>query len=305
MVYRATGKGKVEIYHDSPDIVIARLYNFDFDDFHGFKYRPLKKEHKEFLSKKIIPLTKDDGVVWMEGSASKIGEDPWNMTLSRVRVGAVLDFLLSQGVQLEQMQTQAVGEEKAQEHALDDEKDRAVVIYVRPNYKPHVPEPPPKKVPKASLAFKIAIVAEPTPAQQKAIDQFKRGKWLYDKAANDQFAILIWDQEKGDAALYYYMGMGLVRSKGFDYPKLVNGHGPWSNFNTEKKMNSAQFGRFCRFTSGHIGPVNFTWIYLTTPRSINNVYTQIDSGASNYSASGQISIGDLYRVAIYSSFNEP
>ena len=75
-MFRATGPGKVDLDLDFSGVGVlkALLYNFDFDDFAGLKYRELKPEHKKFLGEKVAPLLANNrGQAWMQGSASRIG----------------------------------------------------------------------------------------------------------------------------------------------------------------------------------------------------------------------------------------
>ncbi len=73
--------------------------------------------------------------IWMQGSASRIGTDSWNTTPSQVRVGSVLQFLADNGATLEQIQSNAIGEQDAKLQAPDDERDRSVFLWVYPRFK--------------------------------------------------------------------------------------------------------------------------------------------------------------------------
>src|SRR5690349_16779170 len=111
-MFRATGDGKVDVLFDasSANILEALLWNFDFDDFAGYKYRPLKVQHQKFLAERVIPLLEGGkGDIWLQGSASRIGTADWNMTLSQVREGAVVQFLQANGIGPDQIRTDAVG----------------------------------------------------------------------------------------------------------------------------------------------------------------------------------------------------
>ena len=130
------------------------------------KYHPLKDAHASFLADKVVPLLENDsGTIWMQGSASRIGSNAWNMETSQTRVGRVTDFLSRKGITPEQMQPYAVGEELAAKHSEDDPRDRSVTLWVAPRFKfdpPRPPKPPlqvPRKLP-VSQNFKIAFLAE-------------------------------------------------------------------------------------------------------------------------------------------------
>ncbi len=149
-MYQATGPGRVEIVTDDKvtGTLEALLYNFDFDDFSGHKFHPLKTAHANFLSSRVFPLIEGNrGNIWLRGSASKIGETDWNMTLSMVRAGQVQAFLLDGGIKSEQIVANAVGESLAKRHSEDDPRDRGVYLWVRPNASVRPPLPtrvPPK-----------------------------------------------------------------------------------------------------------------------------------------------------------------
>lgn len=107
----------------------ALLYNFDFDDFYGHKMRPLKEAHAKFLDKRVVPLQEGGkGHIWIRGSASRIGTGEWNMTLSQVREGTVQAYLLDRGISADQIEVEAVGSSLTAHHALDDARDRSVLI---------------------------------------------------------------------------------------------------------------------------------------------------------------------------------
>ena len=58
MVYHATGKGEVDAHlaFEAAGVIKALLYNFDFDDFAVYMFRPLKDQHAKFLSDHVVPL---------------------------------------------------------------------------------------------------------------------------------------------------------------------------------------------------------------------------------------------------------
>jgi outer membrane protein OmpA-like peptidoglycan-associated protein len=110
-VFRATGSGQYDVLFDAStaNIMEALLYNFDFDDFDGHKFRHLKTEHSKFLPERVVPLLESrKGNIWIQGSASRIGSADWNMTLSQVREGQVQAFLLDNGVSPDQIRVDAV-----------------------------------------------------------------------------------------------------------------------------------------------------------------------------------------------------
>src|ERR1035438_2990992 len=106
-MFRATGPGKREDKCSFPGIIHALLYNFDFDDMQG----SLKAEHQKFLREKVVPILKNDnGQIWMQGSASRIGAYDYNKKLSDIRVHRVADFLTANSnVTSKRMQTDAIG----------------------------------------------------------------------------------------------------------------------------------------------------------------------------------------------------
>lgn len=149
-MFRATGPGKIEVDSSwsGAGTLKASLYNFDFDDFADRKIRALKAEHVAFLNDKVLPLLENNrGNIWLEGSASRVGTNAWNMVTSQTRESRVAAFLADHGVNWEQMRVDAVGEEVANllKHSEDDPHDRGVTIWVLPRDKAHVPLP--KRVP--------------------------------------------------------------------------------------------------------------------------------------------------------------
>jgi hypothetical protein len=149
-MFRATGPGKVDLdlSWSGVGMLKALLYNFDFDDFADRKIRALKSEHIAFLADKVLPLLENNrGNVWLEGSASRMGANAWNMETSQTREGRVAAYLADHGVNWDQMQVDAVGEEVANKlkHTEDDPRDRSVTIWVLPRINVNVPLP--KRVP--------------------------------------------------------------------------------------------------------------------------------------------------------------
>ncbi len=148
-MFRATGPGRVEVDASWSGIgtLKALLYNFDFDDFADRTFRPLKPEHVAFLADKVVPLLENNrGNIWLQGSASRVGPNSWNMEISQTRVSRVAAYLTDHDIRFDQMQVDAVGEELANKlkHSEDDPRDRSVTIWVLPKTSP---VPPPKRVP--------------------------------------------------------------------------------------------------------------------------------------------------------------
>lgn len=302
-MFRETGPGKVDVGLDFSGVGVLRawLWNFDFDDFADHKYRGLKAEHSAFLKQKVVPLLEDDvGQIWMTGSASRIGTADWNMTLSSNRVITVAKYLSEQGINAEQMQTDAIGNTQTASHKLDDAHDRSVFlwvlpkIYFEPIVKPEIPrEVPPK--PKVSRHFKIAMVIEVDGsisfAAREVVRKLVKGRIGAGIAlASALFAI--WDTENNLKCTYVYAAIGL--GFGLTLPKTGGRsgttHGDWNSFTTEKPISCAQFGRTMRFTTIGIGALSKNWIRLETPRGVNDVYmtihtgTTIGGGAATYPA---------------------
>jgi hypothetical protein len=72
-MFRATGPGQYDIMSESPAAYVleALVYNFDFDDFDGHKFRPLKIAQTNFLEEHVLPLM-DGGKarIWIQGAFS-------------------------------------------------------------------------------------------------------------------------------------------------------------------------------------------------------------------------------------------
>src|SRR5262245_66357754 len=88
-MYRATGAGKLKVILDKGvGSLEALLYNFDFDDFNGRQFRPLKVEHTKFLDEKVLGLLANHrSTVWLQGRASRIGTNARNLETSMTRAG--------------------------------------------------------------------------------------------------------------------------------------------------------------------------------------------------------------------------
>jgi hypothetical protein len=300
MVFRATGPGKIEIdpEYSSAGVVKALLYNFDFDDFAEYKWRDLKIEHTNFLVDKVIPLlANDSGNIWMQGSASRIGTNKWNMQLSDSRVTNVGNFLYGRGIQFEQMQMKAVGEELAGGHSEDDPRDRSVLLWVHPKEK-HDPPPKPKvpSRPLASRYFKITMITGLSVSQALNVGKIFRGAKLGGGLAVDGIFFMVWDYRNHISCLYVYIGLGLGAGVSFTPKVSATTHGPWTAFTTEKPMSCWQFGRWARFTSAGAFSSSVNWITLETPKGIDNVSSlAIDTGTT-LGAGMSSTVGDFIRV---------
>lgn len=318
-MFRATGPGKIEIdsSYSGVGVLKALLYNFDFDDFADMKYRELKPEHKKFLTEHVAPLlAHDHGLAWMQGSASRIGTPGWNKILSQNRVVTVAGFLTSQGVDADQMQLDAVGEELAEKanHAQDDERDRSVTVLVQPKVQVH-DTPPPRKVPpkpKVSRQFKIAMLGDVSVAKlldltKKLVNGSKLAKRLSKVkggVAGDVGIYMVWDTTNNLACTYVYIGLGI--GAGITSTPSVSAtlHGPWNTFTTEKPIGCWQFGRWARFTTASVIKWSVNWLTLETPRGVDNVNFRIDTGTT-LGAGASTTVGDFIRVTKPESFSGP
>jgi hypothetical protein len=252
-MYRPTGEGKWEAILDLEyaGIVEALLYNFDFDDFYEYKFRPLKTEHKNFLKDHVIPaLAKEYGYVWMRGSASRIGTADWNMELSRNRVMRVAGFLMENGIDAEKIETNAIGNRRAMEHALDDERDRGVFLFVYPKFEFH-PEPkrqiPQKKA--VSTRFKIAGLTSISKGLE--VKAFKYLGHLIKAVGKLDIVIgptadvnffIIWDTTNNLSCLYLYVGVGVSIGVDTHIPVGSTIKGDWTAFTTKAPIFVSQFG---------------------------------------------------------------
>ena len=218
-----------------PGMIRATLYNFDVDG------DQLKPEHRIFLQTTIAPLLQgDNGHLWMQGSASKSGSNAHNMLLSRRRVSNAAQFLRSLGILDRQMQLDVVGEELAQNHALEDASDRSVALFVLPVAK-ESPSPP-KKVPpppRVSTEFKIRLLG----ALSGSAGPFQVEDCFFQIA----------DKKNNLTSFYVYssggVGKGLI--KGLNLSATMKG--PWNDFTTSSAIRVSQFGGATRFTTGGTG----------------------------------------------------
>jgi hypothetical protein len=249
-----TGKIHVDPRYAQPGMIKAALYNFDVDG------DQLKPEHRIFLQTKIAPLLQgDNGHIWMQGSASKSGSNAHNMGLSRRRVANAAQFLRSLGILDRQMQLDAVGEELAQSHALEDANDRAVGLLVLPVAKesPSPPKniPPP---PRVTTEFKIRLLG----ALSGSAGPFQIENCFFQIADKKNNLTSFYVFSSGGA------GKGLI--KGLNLSATMKG--PWNDFTTNSPIRVSQFGGATRFTTAGAG--NWTSNHLNMmglPRSVSTV----------------------------------
>jgi hypothetical protein len=304
-MFKATGKGKIDVLADTPSagVLIALLYNFDFDDFYMRQWRPLKTEHTKFLLEKALPLLENDrGAVWLQGSASRIGTNPWNMETSMVRASRIQQLLANSGVNHDQIQPDAIGEEGAVNHALDDERDRSVKMWVFPKFK--YDPPPPRRVPPKPLIstkFKIAMLTG-----LSASHAAKHAKWLKMKFgagfAIDVNFFIVWDTKNNLSCMYVYVGLGI--GLGLALPIGATTPGPWNEFETDAPMSVWQFGRWARFTTAGAGSKSVNYIHIETPKGVSNVYETINTGTT-MGAVMSSTVGDFIRIEGPARFTGP
>jgi hypothetical protein len=300
-VYRPTGQGQHDVFFklDGANVMEARLSNFDFDDFADKKIRPLKKDHSDFLSEQVVPLLEDNkGNIWLQGSASRIGQSGWNMTLSMVRAGAVQAFLLDNGAQQDQIVADAVGNTLTARHGLDDPEDRSVFLWVYPRITLHRP---PKKVPRPPLTrqFKIAVDGQYPKRWVMHHQNISLGAKILGKLVKkipispNDVPFLILDTENRLACRYVYIdvGIGFSSTIGSSGPEL---HGPWTSFVTDKPIGCWQFGRGAHMTSLAGGKNNKNYIHIETPEGLKDVDAEVDTGGGVIGAEGHFGIlGDF------------
>jgi hypothetical protein len=320
-MFRLTGPGQVQVdvRWSGAGVLKALLYNFDFDDFADRKFRPLKPEHNKFLNDEVVPLLENDrGNIWMQGSASRIGTNFWNMTLSQTRVGRVQAYLADQEIGFDQMEVDAVGEEVANKlkHTEDDPHDRSVTIWVLPKLK--FDPPPPKRVPpkpKVTRAFKIAMVTDLSASylvnlekKLAALGRSGLGKALSKGkggVALDFGVFIVWDTTNNLSCLYVYIGIGLAAGLTFTPSGSATTHGPWNKFTTEKPIGCWQFGRWSRFTTAGVAKWSVNWITIETPKGVDNVESlRIDTGTT-LGLGASTTVGDFIRVDGPSVFAGP
>ncbi|HJZ92230.1 MAG TPA: OmpA family protein [Gemmataceae bacterium] len=306
-MFRATGAGKVQVILDNgAGSLEALLYNFDFDDFIGRQFRPLKAEHTKFLDEKVLGLLANDrSAIWLQGRASRIGTNAWNMETSMTRASRVQAYLYDNGVSVDQVQPDAIGEEGAATHAEDDERDRSVLLWVYPKFKDD-PKPPPRRVPprpKVSRHFKLAMLTGISVSQSAKIAKFLRGK-VARGVAVDAIFFIVWDTTNNLSCIYVYVGLGLGVGLSFTPKVSATTHGPWNSFTTSKPIGVWQFGRWSRFTSAGTWNWSLNWITIETPRGVANVYERIDTGTT-LGAGASTTVGDFIRIEGPSPFTGP
>jgi hypothetical protein len=291
-LFRETGPGEVDLDLDFSGIGVlkALLWNFDFDDFAGYKFRGLKEKHAKFLKEKVVPLLENDaGQIWMTGAASRIGTAGWNMTLSQNRVITVANYLSKMGIGGEQMQTDAIGNTHAAKHRQDDDRDRSVMlwvlpkIYFEPIVKPHLPRAVPPK-PKVSKHFKIALAMELDVSlalkARQLLTKLAKGRF----GAGVSFAGMVWvivDTENRLQCTYVYAAIGLGVSLTMPWGNMSGTtYGDWTSFTTEKPISCSQFGNTMRFTTIGIGSLSRNWVLIETPPGVSDVYITVSTGTT-------------------------
>jgi hypothetical protein len=301
-MFRATGQGKYDILFDASiaNTLEALLYNFDFDDFYGHKFRPLKTEHSKFLAERIVPLLEGGkGNIWIQGSASRIGNSGWNMTLSQVREGQVQAFLLDNGISAEQIRVDAVGSTLTEHHALDDPHDRSVLLWVYPKFEINKPPKivPPR--PKISRLFKIAVDGQNPARWAKKSREFSWAQKVFKKIVKKlplselDLPFIVWDTTNHLACRYIYIDVnfGFSFTIGEDLPQP---HGPWTPFMTEKPIGCWQFGPAARLTRDGAWKTAAAWIHIETPAGVSDVNAKIDLGIAVKGAAGSFALaGDF------------
>lgn len=308
-MFRATGPGKVDVLYDDvhgSGRLEALLYNFDFDDYYGRQVRPLKAEHARFLDDKVLGLLADGRTqVFLEGRASRIGTNAWNMETSMIRASRVQAYLYDNGASADQVQPNATGEELAVAPD-DDERDRSVRLWVHRKLEDDR-KPPPRRVPprpKVSRHFKIAMLTGISLSQGAKI-----AKWLKGRAARgaalDAIFFIVWDTTNNLSCVYVYVGVGLGIGASFTPKVSVTAHGPWNAFTTEKPIGVWQFGRWSRFTSAGAFKWSVNWITIETPKGVDNVSSlRIDTGTT-LGGGATTTVGDFIRIEGPSAFSGP
>ena len=258
---RRTGSGKIDVdsRYSGPGMIKALLYNFDIDG------NNVKPEHRLFLQNEVTPLLQGDhGHIWMQGSASKSGTNAYNMALSRHRVHNIAIILRTAGVLDRQMQLDAIGEEQAQAHKMEDETDRAVALVVIPVAKKS--PPPPKKIPPpppVSTEFKIRLLG----ALAGSAGPFQVENCFFQIA----------DTKNNLTSFYVYsaegVGKGLI--KGLNLSATMKG--PWNDFKTNSAIRVSQFDGAARFTTGGVGPWTSNHLNMMgLPKGVSTVPTVLD-----------------------------
>jgi hypothetical protein len=179
-----TGPGKVEELsapHGRNDLVQgALLFNFDLDD------DVAKPEHRQWLDVNAVPLLRahNGARAFLNGTASRVGAAAHNRDLSRRREEDVKRFLTSKGVSSGRLTTTFSGADLSSSKLKDDERDRAVCVWLqvagagKPRVFPRKPFPPdtlraPPELgtPRLHLGFALgagAILADAVPSLSSA-----------------------------------------------------------------------------------------------------------------------------------------
>lgn len=255
-----TGPGKINIgnRYAGPGMIKALLYNFDIDG------DSIKMEHRTFLQTKVVPLLQNGrGHIWMQGSASRSGGNQYNIQLSRRRINNVAVVLRSFGIASNQMQLDAIGEEEAHAHAMEDELDRAVALIVIPMAKDSPPPlrriPPP---PPVNTQFKIrmlgGLVGSAGPFQVE----------------NCFFQIS--DTRNKITAFYTYSSEGVGKGlPGLNLSATMKG--PWNDFTTNLAIRVSQFEGAARFTTGGGGPWTSNHLNMMgLPKGVSTIPAVLD-----------------------------
>jgi hypothetical protein len=286
---KLTGPGRIEVdpKYAGPGKLKALLYNFDFD---GDK---VKAEHSDFLGSRVVPLLENDrGQIWMQGSASRVGANAYNMELSKRRVRQVADFLKSRGIRETQMQLNAVGEEMAVGHALDDERDRAVALLVYPRHRIDPPPPPqPPKPPPVSSTFKVRLLGEVSVGKTVRVVKLLKAKLGAGPAADAMFFEIL-DTTNRQSAFYLYVGGGI----GAGFMSVSATHvGPWNDFRTSKPISAADFEGFTRFTTAGGGPYTMNFLNMCgTPPGVDDVYLEFFQTGTTFGAGLSTTVGNMW-----------
>ena len=237
----------------------ALLYNFDVDG------DTVKAEHRLFLQSKVVPLLAGDlGHIWMQGSASRSGTNVYNMELSKKRVRNIAAILRGGGILDRQMQLDAVGEEQAVGHKLEDETDRAVALVVIPVAKES--PPPPRKIPPpppVTTDFKIRLLG----GLAGSAGPFQVENCFFQIA----------DTKNNLTSFYVYsaegVGKGLI--KGLALSATMKG--PWNDFKTNTPIRVSQFAGPARFTTAGAGPWTSNHLNMMgLPKGVTTVPAVLD-----------------------------
>jgi hypothetical protein len=274
-MYRVTGPGKIKEFTDQPYPVIkASLYNFDFDDM---KVTELKGEHVQWLEQHIVPVLFDGNAwIWMQGQASRVGADQYNLDLSEKRVNRVAGYLRSRGVKDNQIRTDWVGERCSTAPGEDDPLDRAVLLRCQPALPQPVPPPkPPPQPPPPPVTqdFKIRLLGGLNISKFVNAAKIKKVtdllKWKVGPAVDIIF-FEIRDDTNGLSSFYAYGGLGA----GIGGYWVSSTHkGPANLFRTSKPIGVWQFEGFAHYTTAGVGPWSTNYFHMHgTPKGVDAVH---------------------------------